>query len=260
VLVVHATPRMHAARLEPKSVAGWSAYVAVAEARMARELDSTGRFLGIDFDRDGAAEREAVLTGRVVIRRLQASATDGRSIQVGSARVHHWRGAVFIPGVILSDLIAELQRTVPPAGQDDILDSRLLERGPDRMRVYLKLQRHKFVTVVYDTEHLVTFKRYAATRAATATVATKIAELENPGTPNERERPEGDDRGFLWKLNAYWRYEQVRGGVIAECESISLSRDVPGVLRSLVDPLIESTARESLDRTLTSFRTRFARR
>jgi len=35
----------------------------------------------------------------------------------------------------------------------------------------------------------------------------------------------GDDRGFLWRLNAYWRYEQVAGGVIAECESITLSRD-----------------------------------
>jgi len=50
----------------------------------------------------------------------------------------------------------------------------------------------------------------------------------------------------------------VAGGVIAECESISLSRDAPALVRYVAEPLIESTARESMDRTLTSFRARFA--
>jgi hypothetical protein len=126
-----------------------------------------------------------------------------------SARVHHWRGVVFVPGVTLAELLAELRRNAPPAGRDDVLASRVLERGPDRMKVYLKLQRRKLVTVVYNTEHVVTFRTYGPARASTVSVATKIAELENPGTPEERERPQGDDRGFLWKLNAYWRYEQV---------------------------------------------------
>ena len=141
-------------------------------------------------------------------------------MDVPSARVHHWRGVIFVPGVTLDDLLAELRRNAPPAGQEDVLASRVLERGPDRMKVYLRLQRRKIVTVVYDTEHVVTFNTYGPARASTVSVATKIAELENPGTPDERERPQGEDRGFLWKLNAYWRYEQVAGGVIAECESI----------------------------------------
>jgi hypothetical protein len=71
--------------------------------------------------------------------------------------------------------------------------------------------------------------------------------------------PIGDDRGFLWRLNAYWRYEEVAGGVLAECESISLSRDVPSLVRYFVGPLVESAARDSMERTLTTLRMRFAR-
>ena len=250
-------PVVHAERLEPASFAGWTVYVNATESRMTRELGDGHRFLGIDFDAAAASERAAVLGGQVLVRRLEMSGAGGRSVDVPSARVHHWRGVVFVPGVTLAELLAELRRNAPPAGRDDVLASRVLERGPDRMKVYLKLQRRKLVTVVYNTEHLVTFRTYGPARASTVSVATKIAELENPGTPEERERPQGDDRGFLWKLNAYWRYEQVAGGVIAECESISLSRDAPALVRYVVEPLIESTARESMERTLTAFRARF---
>jgi len=253
------TSVVHAERREPASVAGWTVYVNATESRVTRELGDGRRFLGIDFDADAASERAAVLGGQVLVRRLEVSGANGRSIDVPSARVHHWRGVVFVPGVTLAQLLAELRRSAPPPGRDDVLASRVLERGPDRMKVYLKLQRRKLVTVVYNTEHIVTFRTYGPARASTVSVATKIAELESPGRPEERERPQGDDRGFLWKLNAYWRYEQVAGGVIAECESISLSRDAPALVRYAVEPLIEHTARESMDRTLSSFRARFTK-
>jgi hypothetical protein len=259
-LAIQTAPVVHAARLEPASLAGWTAYVQAAERRLTRQLADGRRFLGMDFDSDAASQRATVLGGQVLVRRLDVLGATGRSIDVPSARVHHWRGVVFVPGVTLADLLAELRSNAPPAGQDDVLASRVLERGRDRMKVYLKLQRRKIVTVVYDTEHVVTFNTYGAARASTVSVATRIAELENPGTPEERPRPQGDDRGFLWKLNAYWRYEQVAGGVIAECESISLSRDAPALVRYVAEPLIESTARESMDRTLTFFRMRFAAR
>ena len=158
----------------------------------------------------------------------------------------------------MAQIVTQLQTGTSPR-QEDVLQSRVLERGPDRMKVYLKLQRKKFVTVVYNTEHLVTFARHGGTRATSTSTATKIAEVADPDTPEERELPIGDDRGFLWRLNAYWRYEQTDGGVIAECESISLSRDVPAVVRYLVGPLVERTAKESMARTLLTLRTRFAR-
>ena len=76
-----------------------------------------------------------------------------------------------------------------------------------------------------------------------------------PGTAQEREKPVGNHYGFLWRLNAYWRYEQVNGGVLIECESVSLSRDVPFGFAWLVNSKVEGIARESLQKTLVSLRT-----
>jgi hypothetical protein len=158
----------------------------------------------------------------------------------------------------VSRLVAELQQGALPTRQEDVLESKVLERRPDWMRVSLKLQRRKIVTVVYNTEHVVMFAHGSGARATSASTATKIAEVADVNTPQEHELPAGDDRGFLWRLNAYWRYEQVANGVIAECESITLSRDIPTVVRFIVRPLVERAARESMTRTLVSLRTRFS--
>jgi len=108
--------------------------------------------------------------------------------------------------------------------------------------------------VMYNTEHAVEYKRLGTVRAAGRSVATKIAELAEPGTAREREKTADQDRGFLWRLNAYWRYEQTSDGVLIECESISLSRGVPTLLRPFVTGTVERIARESLERTLVSLR------
>jgi hypothetical protein len=247
-----------AAHLLPESSAGWTAYVSTTERRIGHELRSARGFLAMDFGQEAAADRRAVLGGAVVVRKMVTTDVRNEGMHVPSALVHHWRGEVLIPGVTVAQLVAQLKHGAPPNQPDDVLQSRVIERGSDWMRVYLRLHRRRFVTVVYNTEHLVTFARYGATRATSTSTATKVAEVSDPDTPHERELPFGEDRGFLWHLNAYWRYEEVAGGVIAECESISLSRDVPSVLRYLVDPLVESTARESMERTLSSLKARHA--
>jgi hypothetical protein len=249
-LVLLSAVTLAAGGLRPETETGWTAYVAAAEQRMTRELSSSEKFLALDFTPSAAADRQAALAGTVVIRRQEAVDAAGDVMEVPSAMVHHWRGVVFIPRTTVGAVMARLMDRVPP--QPDVLQSTILDRSPSQMRVYLRIQRSRIVTVVFNTEHVVTFARVGSDRAISASRATKIAELENPGTPRERERPAGDDRGFLWKLNAYWRYEEVSGGVLAECESISLSRSVPFVVRYFVGPLVESTARESMERTLTA--------
>jgi hypothetical protein len=126
------------------------------------------------------------------------------------------------------------------------------------MEVSIRLRRKAILTVVYDTEHIVTFTTESATRATSTSTAIRIVEVADADTPQEHMVPAGDDRGFLWRLNAYWRYQDVAGGVIVECESITLTRDVPLVVRFLVDSIVERTARESMTRTLVAMRTRFA--
>ena len=252
-----------AAHLYPETVAAWNRYVAATEQRIARELRSpSAGFLALDFAPASAAARRALLAGDVVVESMTTVTARGAAIDIPSALVHHWRGAVLIPKITVPQLLAQLQDEAPPTGED-VLESRVLERRPDWMRVSLRLQRKKIVTVVYNTEHVVTFLREGTTRATSASTATRIVEVADVNTPQEHELPAGDDRGFLWRLNAYWRYQQLRsrgntieapGGVIAECESITLSRDIPSVAKWFAMPLVERAARESMSRTLVSLR------
>jgi hypothetical protein len=127
----------------------------------------------------------------------------------------------------------------PPA-QEDVLESRVLARSGDTLRVHLQIARTALVTVVYDTEHQVTFTRHSPTMVTSRSVSTRIVE-----------RGRGD-RGFLWRLNSYWRYTQVGSDVRIDMESLSLSRGVPRVARAVARPIIDRIARESIVRTLDS--------
>jgi len=108
--------------------------------------------------------------------------------------------------------------------------------------------------VTFDTEHHVEFTSRDARRLSTRSISTRITEIDHAGTARERPLSPEDEHGFLWRMNSYWRYEQVDGGVIAEMESLTLSRNIPFALRFLVDPLVDRVARESVERTLKSFR------
>ncbi len=77
---------------------------------------------------------------------------------------------------------------------------------------------------------------------------------KNPGEPQERDLPVGDDHGFLWRLNSYWRFYEADGGVYVQCNAISLTRDVPAGLGWLIRPFIENVPRESLNFTLEATR------
>ncbi len=246
-----------AADLHPETLAAWQAYVEAAERRMAAELSSKKGFLALDFQehRDMASEQQAVMSGEIPVKQV----TPANKIEISGGMIHHWRGSIFIPEVSLNLVLSRIENPrAEDTKQEDVLDSRILERGPGQLKMYLKLQRSKIVTVVYHTEHLVRYQRYGANQASSSSIATKIAEIERLSDNGEREKPEGHDRGFLWRMNSYWRYQQVSGGVIVECESITLSRSVPFLLGHIVRPLINSTARESMQRTLRSMRARLS--
>ena len=246
-----------AAELQPRTVTAWNAYVAATERRIAHELAAEDGFLVQDFHDAAAAARRAVLAGRILVDRLRSRRQTGETIGVHKGAIHHWRGSIFLPGLTLDDVLHGVQSPLRQEDlQEDVIESRVLERDADRVRLFLKLKRKKFVTVHFNTEHEMRYTRHNPGRASSRSVATKIAELEDAGTPEEREKPIGIDRGFPWRLNSYWRYEAVDGGVIVECESITLSRSIPSLVRWMVTPMINSAARESMARTLTSMKTR----
>jgi putative flippase GtrA len=244
---------LHAADLRSATVAAWDRYVSGVEARRARETRDPLRFLTVDFA--GADQREALRSrlqrGEIPVDSIGASTLDG-----GAGTISHWRGYVFVPGAGVGDLLecAALRGRCAEHRHEDVIDQRVLDRNGDSLRLFLKLRRQAVVTVAYNTEHLVTYQRHSAQRASSRSVSTRIAELRDAGTAQEREQPVGQDRGFLWRLHSYWRYEAAAGGVIIELESLTLSRPIPWAVRPVAAPIVEGLARESMTRTLGSLR------
>lgn len=167
---------------------------------------------------------------------------EGDAIGVPGGTIHHWRGSTIIRGTTVAAVVEGLMNPGTPPPQEDVLEARVLGRSGDTLRVYLKLVRHTLITVTYDTEHQMSFWREGPDRARGRSVATRIAEAG------------GKDRGFLWRLNSYWRYTQVGKDVRVDLESVSLSRPVPGMIRPVAGPIINRIARESLTRTLDAMR------
>jgi hypothetical protein len=234
------------AELNPETEQAWRTYIRDIESRRAREIAARSA-----KDSHGASTgTSATGSGAVTVTPLGENGTDGSVEVAGGALVHHWRGRIVIPGVTLEDVLAQVHR---PPRQSDVLASKILEDRGDTLRVYLKLTRKELITVTYNTEHQVELTRHGPGRASSRSVATKIAELADAGTSREREKPAGSDLGLLWRLNAYWWYEEVPGGVLVECESLSLSRGIPLLLKPFASGTVDRIARESMARTLTTF-------
>ena len=82
----------------------------------------------------------------------------------------------------------------------------------------------KVINVVLNTEYDVHYGALGARRMHVRNVTTRIAEVEDPDTAGEREKPVGHDNGFLWRFNNYCSLEEHEGGTYVQCESVSLSR------------------------------------
>lgn len=249
------------AKLQPKTLQSFMRYVEAVESRRARGLAEQRPFL--EFEGKSAADQARIMAmlrrGEVYVERA-APARDqsAREMEIDEGSINHWLGTVFVPNVKLDYVLKVLQEPQSDKHkQEDVISSRVISRDGDSQKVFLRLRRTKFVTVVYDTEYDVEYTRLAPDLAMSDSLSTRIVEIENAGTPRERAMPEGDDHGYMWRLNSYWRYKQVPGGVLVEIESLTLSRDLPPIIGPLIRPIVNSTARESMTRTLASVRARF---
>lgn len=252
ILLALAVPAVAAAaRLQPETIEAWNAYISSTEARIEREIESGRGFFAQDFCAQPEEAREQVLGGNVVVAPMETIDGEGNGIPIPDGRIHHWRGSIYLPGVKLEEyLYVALNPSEEGPHQPEVLEYRILEKKPDELKIFIKMVRRKFIMLAYNTEHHITYRRYGDGKASGRSEATKIAEIVELGKKHEREKPVGRDRGFMWRLNSYWRYEEVDGGLIVEGESLLLSRGIPGVLKPIIEPLIHRSAQEMISNTL----------
>jgi hypothetical protein len=242
--------------LEPKAASGFARYVELTDARNEQELAGrTGLWIDALVGGEREADYAALRRGEVELRKLQ-TLDGGAEIKVPGALVHHWVGAIYIPGVSVDDVLAVLQDYDRQAVYyaPDVERSKLESRDGEHFRAFLRFRRHQVITVVLDTDHDIHYFRGAAGMAYSRSSAVRIAQVENPGGANEREKTPGDDDGFMWKMETWWRMEQRDGGVYVQSEVASLTRSIPTGLGWMVGPFVTSIPKESLTFTLEATR------
>jgi hypothetical protein len=251
-------------KLQPATVRAWDRYYQWADQRVQQQVADPARFLIQDHltDKERKEVRAKLEKGEIVLQKVTTGVIPpGEKFSVPHGEIHHVWGSVLIPKIKLPGLLAFLQDYNHHAGKFAAVErSRLISREGDHFMIYYRLSRTKaFVSATYNTEQEAVYTTIGPKRVFSKSIAVKIAELENPGTPQERERPIGEDRGFLWRLVSWWRFEESDNGVTIECESASLSRDVPAILAwiPLVGKYIRSTPLESLRSVLASIQSQF---
>ena len=249
-----------AAELQPRTIAAFERYVRATERRLD---DRNQPFLWTD-SLSGEQKRktaDALRRGELFVQPI-ATRENGREIDIDDGLVHHWIGVIFVPDVTVANAVALLQdydrhhQIYAP----NVARSKTLAREGDRFRVYLRFFMQKGLTVVVNSDHEAVFTNDAPGRVSSRIKSTRIAQVEDPGTPQERELPVGRDGGYLWRLNSYWRFQEGNGGVYLQCESVTLTRGIPIGLGWLVRPFVTSIPRESLTFTMERVRTQLLSR
>lgn len=226
---------------KPETLRAFERYLASAEARIQQEQDGRASFLRIDAL--PAAERQASVDrlrrGEVLVEKVGPTPED-----VPDGLIHDWLATAYLPGVTLPQVIALVQDYdhLAPRYAPEVQASRLLSRDGDDFRIFMRLRKHKVVTVILDTEYNVHYGRLDPAHWYSTSRSTRIDEAG------------GGDHGFLWRLNTYWRFVAAGDGVIIQCEAISLTRDIPTGLGWMIGPFVNNIPRESLEFTMTATR------
>ncbi|HTB17616.1 MAG TPA: hypothetical protein VK708_05840 [Bryobacteraceae bacterium] len=220
------------ARLTPEATTAFDRYVGQAEERMNSEPVRDPKLQG------GEAHIEAV--------------DAAHSVNAPGAMIQDWVGSVFMPGATLAQVQAVLRDYANYKNyyRPKVIESQQLAHNGDEYDVLLRLYEKHILTIVLNSTYHIRYEMPDPKRLNVTSRSTRIGEVKDAGKSYTEEVAQGEDSGFLWRLNSYWRLEAADGGVYARCEAISLSRDVPAGLGWMLKGFLESFPKESMVNTL----------
>ena len=234
--------RATAANLKSETVVAWDAYLETANARLQERVRPGGSFL---WTFENAERASAVRSGEIVV----APAPGHNPAKVPGGLIHHWMGAMFLPGLKLDDVL-EVTRDYDHYKEyysPSVVASKTVARNSSHDRFSMRIMnRAFFVKTALDADYQASNVRLGEHRFYSTSRTTRLQEIEDYGQASEHQIPEGEGGGYIWKLFSIARFDQRDGGVYIEFEAIALSRDIPAAARFFVDPLVRRVSRSSL--------------
>ncbi len=231
----------NAATLKSETVAAWDDYVQTANANLQDRVGPGGTFLWTFED---AARAPKVRSREIVV------APSGKNPKkVPGGLIHHWLGALFVPNLKLDDIL-EVTRDYDHYKEfyhPSVVESKAIARsGSDDSFSMLIMNKAFFLKTALDMDCESTIVRLDELRAYSISKTARVQEVEEYGQPGEHRKPEGEGRGYIWKLYSIARLEQRDDGVYVELEALALSRDIPAAVRFWVNPIVRRVSRNSL--------------
>jgi hypothetical protein len=241
-----AAPVARTAELQAGTLAAWQAYLKQSDVQMQKRIESRGLFLWMDESPDRAAR---VRRGEAVIAPVAGKGTQ----DVPNGLVHHWIGAIFIPGATVDSLLAVVHdfdsyhRVYRPV----VTSSRTLACADSKQEFQMVWQRKLLmVSAAMQGRYQAYDVMLDANRGYSVAEAVEVREIEGYRHSDERLLPPDTGNGFIWRIRSTARFEERDGGVYLELEAIALTRDIPASLAWMVNPLVNHLSVNSLTTTL----------
>jgi hypothetical protein len=231
--------------LDPKTVEEFKHYSHQVESELTKRWTGERSFLSIQ---DEPEELRKVLAGDLIVR----PAIKENPVPVYKGLIHDWVGTVFVSDTSMNALLEILQNFDRHSQYyPNIIKSKLIKRVGDEIEGFWRLERKDpLFPQVLDVTQLAHYHRWSSDKWSCRAFTERISEVEDAGTPDEKSLPPNRGHGFLWSFDAFWSLQRWKDGVLAECRTISLSRDVPRAFTWAVKPFIQALPRDTLAGTL----------
>ena len=197
-------------------------------------------------------ERATLRGGEAIVRPGEGDGILSRA----DSLVHHWRGAIFLRGVTL-DQVLRVSRSYPdyPRIFKPIIAAAVLSDDGQVLHAKFRMRESAGgMTAVLDMASTIRYARADDLRAYVISITDDIHQVEDAGRATEHLLPAGRDSGYLWRASAFTRFVEGDGGVYMEMETIGLSRQFPPLLGWLIEPFARRVGRQSVENSMEEFR------
>lgn len=235
----------NASELKEQTLTEWNDYVHSACLRTEEQAEASP-FLRVSEE---PQRRERARAGEIIVWREGGS----QRVKVPHGLIHDWTGVVFIPKATIAEVLAvardydHYSEIYKPAVMEA---SRQESEGDDDSYSMLLVQKVLFETAALEGEYETRYTEIDAKHWYSVSQSTRLQAVERFGQADMRVLPPDRGPGFIWRLYSFTRFEESDGGVYVEVEAMALSRDVPAMLRWLVDPIVDHLPKDSVRETL----------
>ena len=158
-------------------------------------------------------------------------------------------GAIFLPNMNLDEVLTvvrdydQYKKFYAP----NVIDSRVMSQTGTQDAFSLRMLNKAVVAkFALDAEFQSSYQRVDQNRWYSVGETTRVREIDDYGQADQHELPVNTGHGFIWRLYNVTRFQQRDGGVYVELEAIALSRDVPGAVRWIVNPVVRRVSKGSM--------------